>query len=306
MSSRAAISLRFIDIGANLTDTMFQGIYNDKSKHPPDLDRVLQRSWKQGVERIIVTAGSLSESKAALALARSDARLYCTVGCHPTRAAEFQDDPDSYLKGLRDLIEANRDKVVAVGECGLDYDREKFCPRHVQQQFFMVQCQLALDVGLPMFLHCRAAHADLLPSLREFCARGLRGPGVLHTWDGSWEQATEAQQLGFYFGLNGCSLKTEEQLAVVRQLPLERLMLETDAPWCEIRPSHAGHAHISTSFPSVKRERWSEDQLVKSRQEPCQIVQVAEVVSGARSMDVVDLADACYANTLRLFFGDGK
>ena len=91
------------DIGANLLDPMFQGQYNGTAYHEPDLDAVLARAWGAGVEKIVITAGTLGESRAALALARTDERLFCTVGVHPTRCAEFEafpEGPDAYLAAL--------------------------------------------------------------------------------------------------------------------------------------------------------------------------------------------------------------
>ncbi|KAL3285216.1 hypothetical protein HHI36_019330 [Cryptolaemus montrouzieri] len=100
---------RFIDIGANLTDSMYAGIYNNSIKHQNDLVNVLERSWKAGLEKIIITGGSLSESQKALDLAKTDDRLFSTVGCHPTRCKEFEENSSQYLENLKDLI-----KIVTV------------------------------------------------------------------------------------------------------------------------------------------------------------------------------------------------
>eukprot|EP00249_Psilotum_nudum_P010004 c22274_g1_i1 orf=29-592(+) len=158
--------LRLIDIAANLTDRMFKGIYNGKSYHAEDLHAVLQRAWNAGVDRIIVTGGSLEESKEALAIAETDGRLYCTVGVHPTRCKEFEErgDPDKHFQELLEVARKGcaRGKVVAVGECGLDYDRLQFCPADIQQKYFEKQFYLAEELQLPMFLHMRAAARDFL------------------------------------------------------------------------------------------------------------------------------------------------
>lgn len=122
------------------------------------------------------------------------------------------------------------------------FHREKFCPRQVQLPFFEEQCRLAAETGLPLFLHSRAAYPDFVQILDRWLDRlpGAPRRGVVHTFDGSLEQAKGLIERGFFLGLNGCSLKTEENLKVVKDLPIEHLMLETDAPWCEIRPTHAG------------------------------------------------------------------
>lgn len=98
-------------------------------------------------------------------------KLYATVGCHPTRCNEFLEfengGPEGYLKSLKEVIEANKNKIVAIGECGLDYDRVNFCPIEVQKKFFQAQLQLSQDFDLPLFLHCRAAASDMSQILQE-------------------------------------------------------------------------------------------------------------------------------------------
>ena len=112
---------------------MYQGRYNGgKEYHPPDLDRVLARAWGQRVEKIVVTAGSLAEAREALQFVERDERLFTTVGVHPTRCSEFEENGGAaHLGRLRDLAAsaAGTGKLVAVGECGLDYDRLNFCPK---------------------------------------------------------------------------------------------------------------------------------------------------------------------------------
>ncbi|TPP60187.1 Deoxyribonuclease TATDN1 [Fasciola gigantica] len=215
-------SRRFIDIGANLTDKVFRGLYRDRSRHPDDFDAVLTRAWCVGMDKIIVTAGSYSDACDAIDLCRTRERLYTTVGCHPTRCSEMNADPSHYAQQLKALILNNKEKVVAVGECGLDYDREHFCPRDVQRKQFDVQLQLASRVNLPLFLHCRAAYSDFIDALKraqkEFF---LDQPmcGVVHTFDGSWSHAKDLLQMGLFLGVNGCSLKTENQLSTASTEP---------------------------------------------------------------------------------------
>jgi len=149
----------FIDVGANLLDGMFQGEYNGSRKHAPDLEQVLARAWEAGLSHIIITAGNLDEARKALELAGSDRRLFSTVGVHPTRCGEFarneEGGPGPYMDALLELARDGQKaggKVVAIGECGLDYDRLHFCDKAEQLEGFERQFGLAKETGLPMFL----------------------------------------------------------------------------------------------------------------------------------------------------------
>ncbi|KAB2064349.1 hypothetical protein ES319_A09G012900v1 [Gossypium barbadense] len=149
---------KYTDIAVNFTDGMFKGIYNGKQHHVSDIATVLSRAWNAGVDRIIVMGGSLEESKEALAIAETDGRLFCTVGVHPTRCKEFEEsgDPKKHFQALLALAKEGiqKGKVVAIGECGLDYDRLHFCPPEVQKKYFEKQFELAYATKLLMFLIC--------------------------------------------------------------------------------------------------------------------------------------------------------
>lgn len=252
-----------IDIGANLLDPQFSGQYHGKQKHEPDLWACFERAATHGVSHIIVTAGNLEESRAAQsfvveqnrALAQAaeaakgrenDAwtvnapppRLFTTVGVHPTHCLEFRigsSDEDAlareqaierHVTALDALVD--HDTVVAVGELGLDYDRLHFCPADAQREGFEAQLKIAERTGKPLFLHSRASGADMAKILRA--QRHRFRDGVVHSFDGSIEELKDLLDLNLFIGLNGCSLRTESNLEVVRHLPLERILLETDAP----------------------------------------------------------------------------
>ncbi|GLV40623.1 uncharacterized protein CBL_04426 [Carabus blaptoides fortunei] len=296
-------AVNFIDIGANLTDAMYSGIYNGSTKHPNDLINVLKRSWDSGLQKIIITGGSLSESRSALDLAGTDARLFSTVGCHPTRCSEFEangTDPNTYFDSLKQLIQDGGQKVVAIGECGLDYDSLQFCAKDLQKKYFEKQLSLSKDHNLPVFLHCRNAAEDLQEILQNYA--GLRG--VVHSFDGSVQEAAKFLSMGYYIGLNGCSLKTAENLATIKSIPQDRILLETDCPWCEIRATHAGYQFIARAhvMPSVKKEKWTCDAVVKGRNEPTNIRHVLDVIAAVREEDPNELGEIIYQNTLNLFF----
>ncbi|KAG6801316.1 deoxyribonuclease TATDN1 isoform X1 [Apis mellifera caucasica] len=293
---------KFIDIGANLTDPMYQGIYHGSQKHLPDLDKVLERSWNNNISKIIITAGNIEESKKALEIARTDERLFSTVGCHPTRCNEFEenDDPEAYLKSLSDLAAGNKDKIVAIGEIGLDYDRLQFCSKDIQKKYFEMQLSLCTTLKLPMFLHCRNASEDFIRILRKH--KDSLTAGVVHSFDGNPEEANSILQMGLYIGINGCSLKTEENLFAVTTIPSDKLMIETDCPWCEIRPTHASAKDIITNFPCIKKEKWQPDKMVKGRNEPCTIVQILEILARIRDEEEEYLCNQIYKNTMKVFF----
>lgn len=325
----------YIDIGVNLTDPVFRGSYHGKQAHQDDFERVRSRAVAAGVVAQILTGGNLAESGEALALARAYEGFYCTAGCHPTRTSEMEahaEGADAYLGQIRELITASREegKVVAVGECGLDYDRLHFSPADVQRRHFAAQLTLAAEVKLPLFLHSRAAHRDFVdiiaPHLNDIHTAPsaqhtephkhdaqAKRVGVVHSFTGTVDEALELLKLGLFIGINGCSLKTDDNLEVLRHIPLSRLMLETDAPWCDPRSTHASHAHIQ-SFKqanpalhalyqpaSVKKEKWNPDSMVKGRNEPCVIGLVAATVASVKDVSIESVAEAAMYNTRWLF-----
>lgn len=337
----------YFDAAANLTDDMYLGVYNGKKYHDPDISHVLERAAGEGIREILVTAGSLEQSRAAINLVNETRRgqlsqsrsgwpkLYATVGVHPTRCGEFfsgdnissmaaKSSAEAHLRALRELLletavaskEATSEtepSVVAIGECGLDYARTQFCEPEVQRRGLELQLQLAAECRLPLLLHNRESTADLVGILKRYHKRLCAG-GLVHSFDGSPEDALSLLDLGFYIGLNGCSLKTEENLRVVRDcIPLDRLIIETDCPYCEIRPSHASYQFMCAQGEDIARLGWSSGPRfekkkhrpgfgVRGRNEPCGIVQVCAVISKIRSLPMKEVAAAARSNARSLFF----
>jgi len=296
--------IKFIDIGANLLDDMFQGSYRGKKFHDADFDLMLQRGWDAGMDRIIITAGTLKEARQALELCKRDDRLFCTVGVHPTRASQFEGREEKYLADLLKVAQEGMKlgKVVAIGECGLDYDRLMFCPKDVQLKHFEKHFVLAEKTGLPLFLHDRNTGGDFARLIKD--NRHRFKYGVVHSFTGTQEELKAHVDLKLHVGINGCSMKTEDNMAAMAKVPLELLMIETDAPWCGIKATHASHRHVQTQWPAFKKEKMVVGELntVKDRCEPCHIVQVVEAIAGHTQRDLYALADACYANTCEVFF----
>ncbi|TVY51871.1 Deoxyribonuclease Tat-D, partial [Lachnellula suecica] len=232
---------RYIDIGINLTDPVYSGLYHGTQRHPSDLPAVIGRAVKAGCRKLIVTGSDVEESRKAVQLAKQyPGIVYATIGVHPCSCEQFTADPERMLGEIQRLaMEAKEGgQCVAFGEIGLDYDRLTLCPKDVQLQYFAAQLDIAVEVNLPLFLHSRAAHADFIRLLNERAAK-LPKRGVVHSFTGTLSEMQELVAGGWYIGVNGCSLKTAENLEVVRAVPLDKIMLETDGPWCEMRASHA-------------------------------------------------------------------
>ncbi|KAL7424971.1 hypothetical protein Q5752_000658 [Cryptotrichosporon argae] len=304
--------MRFADIAVNLGDPMFQGVYHCRPKHTADLPAVLQRAKDTGVDRILITGTSLAESKTALELAKQHG-LHSTAGCHPTSTSEIDVDADgveAYFAKLEALVKENAGverRIISIGEIGLDYDRLHFAPKETQLKHLPRLLLLSKTFGLPLFLHSRHpdAHIDLVAALRSVGWDSTWPGGVVHSFTGSAEEMRQLVDMGLYIGINGCSLKTPENLDVIKIIPLDRLLLETDAPWCGPTSTHASFAHIHKGLnvvDKVKPEKFVEGKGVKGRNEPAEVSVIAHIVASVRGVKVEDLASAVWDNTTRLFY----
>lgn len=301
-SQRQQSTMLFCEIAANLTDRMYYGEYNGSLRHTPDLTTVLSRARDAGVVRTLVTAGTLAQSREALNLCTQDSSLFCTVGVHPTRAKEMQPDISASADELVNIIREGGKKVVAVGECGLDFDRLQFCSKEEQLPAFLEQFRVAEITQLPMFLHDRSTGGDFGRIIKE--QRQRFTTGVVHSFTGTMEEMRLYLSLDLYIGINGCSLKTQENLRVAAAVPLDKIMLETDCPYCEVRSTHAGFSHIKSKWPAKDKKKYSSDAMVKGRNEPCQIRQVCEILAAIHQMREEDIARFAFNNSMRVFFPD--
>lgn len=236
-----------------------------------DREEVLVRARGAGVAYINNVGYNLESSRRAIALAENNNMVYAAVGFHPHNAAEAE---PGYLEELK--LMAAHPKVVALGEIGLDYYRD-LSPREVQRQVFREQLNLARELGLPVIIHDRDAHGELMDILREL---GL-GPagGVMHCYSGSWEMAQECMNMGFYISFAGPVTYQNASRAkdVAVRVPIDRLLLETDAPYLTPSP-HRG-----------------------KRNEPAYIAFTAVEIAALRGIDVEELAKTCTENGRRLF-----
>ncbi|KAK5276617.1 hypothetical protein LTR16_010923, partial [Cryomyces antarcticus] len=154
---------------------------------------------------------------------------------HPCSAKQFDTYPggaSALLSALRDLVQTSKaaGHAVAFGEIGLDYDRLFLTPKETQLKYFEAQLELAVEVQLPLFLHSRAASEDFERLLAAKLPL-LPKKGLVHSFTGTVEEMRRMVDMQLDVGVNGCSLKTEDNVEVVRQIPLERLQIETDGPW---------------------------------------------------------------------------
>ncbi len=209
--------MQLLDIGANLTHESFR----------PDLDAVLQRAQAHGVTRMLVTGASHASSVEAAALAHAHPGvLYATAGVHPHHAADYDDATDMALRMLAGLPQ-----VRAIGETGLDYNRE-LSPRDTQLQVFERQLLLASGLGMPVFLHQRDAHEDFIKVLRRY--RDKLPGAVVHCFTDTGDALRDYLALDCHIGITGwiCDERRGLHLReLVRKIPSNRLMIETDAPY---------------------------------------------------------------------------
>ncbi|KAL4606684.1 hypothetical protein ACB092_09G121500 [Castanea dentata] len=174
--------------------------------------------------------------------------------------------------------------------------------RFKRTRYFEKQFELAYTTKLPMFLHMRAAAEDFCEILEKNKSRF--SAGVTHSFTGSAEDRDKLLSFSdMYIGVNGCSLKTTDNLEVVRGIPMERMMIETDSPYCEIKNTHAGISFVKSVWPSKKKEKYDQECIVKGRNEPCLVRQVLEVVAGCKGvLDLDQFSRTLYHNTCRVFF----
>ena len=201
-----------------------------------DLGSVIQRASEAGVRHVIVPAIDLESCYEALALSEAYPGISCALGIHPNSTADA--DP-SCIKLIRDWL--RRDKVIAIGEIGLDYHWGK-SPRHIQIEWFEMQLALAAEQRLPVIIHNREASADVLAILETWAPSlpdELRSrPGVLHSFSGNAAHAERALALGFYLGFTGpiTFKKADELRAIAKSVPLDRFLIETDGPFLTPHP----------------------------------------------------------------------
>ncbi|PIR20919.1 MAG: radical SAM protein [Deltaproteobacteria bacterium CG11_big_fil_rev_8_21_14_0_20_47_16] len=243
------------------------------SDYDADRAEVLQRAWDAGLESIImIGAGQgIEGNQKTVDLTALDERLFATIGVHPHDAEKLTPDVIAEFEKL-----AKHDRVVAIGEIGLDYHYDH-APRNIQQEAFRRQLELASHAGLPVTIHSRDADADTYAILREFWEE-IPG-GVMHCFGGNVEAAKACFDMGFYISIPGIvTFKKAEQLQdVVRACPVEKMLIETDAPYLAPIPYRG------------------------KRNEPSYVAEVAKAIAEIKGLAYDDVARITTLNAKRLF-----
>jgi len=234
-----------------------------------DIDKVLEDCQNAGIEKIIVPGVKLEDMPKVLELAEKYPHLYAAAAVHPSETKDWQEE---FYFLLQDF--AQHDKVVAIGETGLDYYWDKTFSE-TQKHVFRRHLEMAEELGIPVIVHDRDAHADTLKILKEY----PQVRGVMHCFSGSPEFALECVELGYYIALGGpvTFKNAKKPKEVAAKVPLEKLLLETDSPFLTPHPFRG-----KTNSPD-------------------KIVLVAQTIAEIREMDVAELAEATSRNAEELF-----
>jgi TatD DNase family protein len=240
-------------------------------KHPDrTIDAIVQSATEAGVKRMVLVGCDLKDSELAISQVQKRPECFASIGLHPHEAKKSLEN--GHLDAFAALV--TRPKVMAVGECGLDYYYEH-SPREAQIEVLKFQIELALKHDKPMIFHVRDAFEDFWPIFDSY--KGIRG--VLHSFTDSEENLVQAMERGLYIGVNGIATFAKEpaQLEMYKKIPLSRLLLETDAPFLTPSPYRGTIC------------------------EPYHIKVIAEFLGGLRGEALSDLASATTENSARLF-----
>jgi TatD DNase family protein len=245
----------------------------DFEQFDADRDQVLSEAAAAGVKRLINPGTDLDSSYRAVKLADTYPDIYAAIGFHPYDAPQVNDET---LVALTEL--SANPNVVAIGEIGLDYYRD-LAPRAEQHRAFEAQLSLAKTLGLPVIIHQREAAVDTMAVLRQWGAHGDHPGLVLHAFSGDQMMVEEAVELGFYMGIGGpITFKNAGSLLdVVKMMPLERILIETDAPFLSPHPYRG------------------------KRNEPARVRLVAQKLAELLTVELADLAEQVTVNTETLF-----
>ncbi|AZA53447.1 TatD family hydrolase [Chryseobacterium sp. G0201] len=246
----------FIDIGINLTNKQFDNEHEE----------IINRALDNGVEQMILTGTSVRGSKESAEIAEDFPEiLFSTAGIHPHDAKSFNNES---INELRKLLKQNQ--VISVGECGLDFDRD-FSPRPIQEKCYRAQLELAIEVDKPLFLHERSAFKKFNEITDEYLSK--LPEAVVHCFTGTLEEAKVYLDKGFYLGFTG-AISDEKRFKhledVIKYIPLDRMMIETDAPFM-----------LPKNMPRTQNRR----------NEPSYLPYVAQTIAKLKKVSISEVAD---------------
>ena len=243
----------------------------DDEQFVTDQEAVIKRAEEVGVELIVNVGCNVTSAQQTVELTQKYAFIHGAVGLHPHEAQDLTDDVYGELREL-----AQKPKVVAIGEIGLDYYYDH-SPRDTQQYVFREMIRLAQEVRLPIIIHDRDAHEDTLRIIKE--EKAAEVGGVFHCYSGSLPLAKEIIKMGFYLALGGALTfkNARKTVEVVRGIPLEYLLIETDCPYLTPVPYRG------------------------KRNEPAYVVKVAEAIAEIKGVSVAEVAQATLNNGKRLW-----
>jgi len=240
---------------------------------PAELPDIMARAEAAGIHEMVTIGTTMEQSPRAIELAEAHGNVWCTVGVHPHHAAEAPIPHPATLARM-----AEHPRVIGIGESGLDYFYDR-APRDVQQENFRAHIRAARLSGLPLAIHARGADDDIALILQEERDNGGDFDFLLHCFSSSRQLATIAVQMGGFVSFSGILTfpKSHELREIARDLPADRLLVETDAPYLAPVPVRG------------------------KRNEPAHVRHTAEALAAVRGITLIDLAALTTANFLRLF-----
>ncbi|MFD2216997.1 TatD family hydrolase [Metabacillus endolithicus] len=249
------------DTHAHLNAVQFEG----------DLEEVIERATSEGVSHIVVVGFDHETIKRAMELIEQYDMIYAAIGWHPVDAIDMTEEDLSWIREL-----SQHPKVVAIGEMGLDYYWDK-SPKEIQKEVFRKQIQLAKEVNLPIIIHNRDATEDVVKILQEENASEVGG--IMHCFTGSLEVAKQCMEMNFYISFGGpvTFKNAKKPKEVVKEIPMDRLLIETDCPYLTPHPYRG------------------------KRNEPSYVRYVAEQISELRGVSFEEIAEKTSDNAMKVF-----
>ncbi|OAG29960.1 TatD DNase family protein [Nematocida displodere] len=306
------------DIAVNITDAQYSGEYYQKKKHPLDIPSVMTRAKAAGVHMLFLGL-SLQSSIESIYLSNVF-KEHASIGVHPGSTLQCTDGDVEQIADIlqkksiskyRSLIREEIRELsegatledreaglyaaapIAIGEVGLDYFRE-YSTKSQQKKVFRQMMDLSLGSSLPYIFHYRECERDFLEITSDYSVSG-----VVHSFTGMPEEMHALIRKNYYIGINGASIRENELTSVIEELPLEKLLVETDSPYCAIKKTSQYYPYTKEYLPQTKS--WTPATGVKGRNEPANLFQVLDVISEIKNIPKNELINITNKNWSSLF-----